>query len=132
MNQLLERSERVANRSKEAKEISDAAFKNATKTLEILENFDASLNAQKSRVNEAKKLEPSIESNTNEARTLYFNLTSGLDAARSDVAQAANNAIFTSQQIANANKVHTNIIISHSYIISAIKLLIICSELVSA
>lgn len=102
---MRDRSERASNRSKEAKQLADEAFKNASKTFEILKNFDSSLNAQKERATDAKKLEDTITKSVDEARATYFNLTSRLDNARADLTQAATSAAFMNQQIGSANKV---------------------------
>lgn len=105
MSQLKEKSERISNRTQEAKRIGEEAYLNASKTLEILENFNSSLNSLKSRANEAKKLEETITKNLDETRSTNRNLTSRLDAARGDLNQAASNAALTKQQIGTANKV---------------------------
>lgn len=105
MVQLLERSQRIRNRSSDAKQMGEDAHRNASKTLEILENFNASLNVQKERAFEAKKLEPLISGNLEETKSIYFNLTNRLELAKADVGQVANNVIVLSQQIGNANKV---------------------------
>lgn len=94
----------MSNRTRDAKQLGEDAFKNASRTLEILENFNASLNAQKERVDGGKKLEAKINTNLETSRTLHYSIGSGLETAQADLSKVATNVAHMNQEMANANK----------------------------